>query len=130
MNWRTWLKETLSEDTQLTELVPADSIIGAGGLEGVPTPPFIVINLGPQDVVFNEADMPEITEYTASIWAHDRPGSYDFIDSVLFEIQIALVGQVADEGICRWQGDSGELADDVLKTITRNSNYLLIGRKS
>lgn len=65
----------------------------------------------------------------AQIWAHDQPGSYQRIDSLLAAVRAALVGPVALPGAiaCRWQGDSQDLADDGLGTITRNSAFVFIG---
>jgi hypothetical protein len=65
----------------------------------------------------------------AELWAHDQPGSYARIDAILAAVRGALVGQVALPGAvaCRWQGDSQDLADDGLGTITRNSAFRLVG---
>lgn len=123
MDWRTWLKATLSDITAVTDLV-GDRIYGQ--LDEAPVDkPFIVFHLSatqPQIVVASFQD--------ATIWFHDI-GGYTRIDSLMSSVRDALVGPVAAVGAvhCDWSGDSPDLADDARGTLVRNSTYRFAGRR-
>lgn len=127
MNWRQWIYQTLSGNSGVTSLVPAPRIISSGALTGrQDANPFIVIRMMPMTRELGEG---VAHSQNVEIWAHDQPGSYGRIDSILAAVRAALVGQVALPGAvaCRWQGDSGDLADDGLATITKNSAFRCVG---
>lgn len=126
MDWRTWAYQKLIGDAAFTALVPAASVYGAGSLTQTPEKkPFVVLRFGPAIA----APVPD-THYTElQVWAHDRPGDYLRIQEILAQAKTTLVGQIVSIGAiaCRWQGDSNDLADDGLGTITRNSSFRLVG---
>lgn len=127
MNWRQWIFQTLSANGAVIAQVPANRIFSGGALTGREgTTPFIVIRLLSMNMELSEGTA---HSQTAEIWAHDKPGSYGRIDSILAAVRAALVGQVALSGgiACRWQGDSTDFADDDLGTITRNSAFRCVG---
>lgn len=127
MNWRQWIYTTLSAAGPVTAIVPSVRIISSGALTGRPNAtPFLVVRVMP---LTRELAEGVAHSQNAEIWAHDQPGSYARIDNVLAAVRAALVGQVALPGAvaCRWQGDSGDLADDGLGTISRNSAFRCIG---
>lgn len=129
MNWRQYLKQRM--DT--IAVANGFTVFAAGALTGSPPSdqrPFIVINVGSDYPELNDGDAPAWSKRTASIWVHDDPGSYDRIDDIIPAIRAALVGQVAqpDAIAITWDGDSDQLADDMMGTIVRNTNYQLIGR--
>lgn len=134
VDWRVWLYETISNDDALLALVPADNIYGGGSLLAPPeTKPFLVIRLEPED----PGPFPGVSRQRASLWAHDEPGDYMRIGSVLRACRAALVGSGATVGqvvnaagavAASWQGDSGDLADPDYGTILRTSSYDLMGR--
>lgn len=127
MNWRQWIYQTLSSNVSVTSLVPANRILSSGALKGrIDANPFIVIRMMPMTRELAEG---VAHSQNVQVWAHDQPGSYQRIDSVLAAVRAALVGVVALPGAhaCRWQGDSQDLADDGLGTVTRNSAFVCIG---
>jgi len=128
MDWRGWAYDALTFSTAITDVIPVESIYGSGAVEAVPdVKPFMVIRLELQTPELNHADAPEITSQFMSLWVHDEPGSYVRITEVLAVARGILVGAVVGALACAWQGDSGDLADDTYKTITRNSSYRLLG---
>lgn len=128
MDWRGWAYNALTFSTDITDTIPVDRIYGSGAVEVVPnTKPFMVIRMETQVPELNDGDEPEITSMNMSLWVHDEPGSYVTIDAVLAAARAILVGTVPSALACMWQGDTGDLADDTYKTITRSSSYRLIG---
>lgn len=127
INWREWLYAKLIADTELTSLVSTTSIFGAGSLTQTPKDkPFIVLSFGPE-IPMRVSDT---TQQDGKIWVHDSPGNYLRIGLILARLRAMLVGQVSDSNglVCRWQGDSPDLADDGYGTITKNASFLFIGR--
>lgn len=63
------------------------------------------------------------------VWAHDIPGSYLKIDSILTECRKAIEASpnTGADGFleARWIENGVDLKDDVLETITRYSRYQL-----
>lgn len=127
MNWRQYLKGKMDG----IAVANGFAVHAAGSLTGSPkVRPFIVINVGQDVPELNDGDAPAWSKRSASIWVHDDPGSYDRIDDIIVAIRTALVGQVAQPGAIAitWDGDSDQLADDMMGTIVRNTNYQLVGR--
>jgi hypothetical protein len=127
MNWRRWIYDTLRADAAVTTIVPQSSILGAGSITGrIDTKPFIIITKMPSIPTVKVG-----TAYRLSVrvWAHDVPGSYQRIDSVLRAAQTALSVVVALPGAvrCEWQDSSQDLADDGFGTITRYSTFQCVG---
>lgn len=126
MNWRAWVYEKLSTAPEVTSIIPADQIYGAGALNLVPTTrPFITLRFMPaiRNVVNGRND--EVV-----VWVHDEPGDYGRIDEALAAVRTVLDEHVPDlpgSIVVRWQGESQDLADDGYGTITRNASYLLVG---
>lgn len=127
MDWRSWAYARLTEeDNPLLALVPAASIYGAGGLTGSPAnKPFIIPKFGTR--VRRNPEGP-YTE-TLEVWIHDEPGDYLRIDAILGVVKDRLHGQVALPGAvqCRWEGNSGDLADDGYGTIVKTTSFTLVG---
>lgn len=127
MNWRQWIYTTLNANAPFAALVPSTSVFSDGALTGrVDKNPFVVIRLMPMTRELAEG---VAHGQNAEIWAHDQPGSYSRIDSILAAVRGALSGQVALPGAiaCRWQSDSVDFADDGLGTISRNSLFRCYG---
>lgn len=132
-DWRSWVFSTLSGHAPLLALVSADSIYGAGSLTKPPTKqPFIVIKMEPEV----PGPFEGVTRSRVALWAHDEPGDYLRLGTVLAACRVALcgsganVGQVAQPGAvaARWQGDSGDLADPDFGTILRTATFDLLGK--
>lgn len=127
MNWRQWIYQSLTANGSITAIVPASRIFSSGALTGrIDANPFLVIRMMPSNMELSEG---VAHSQNVAVWAHDQPGSYQRIDTLLGLVRATLVGQVASPGAiaCRWQGDSQDLADDGLGTITRNSAFLCVG---
>ena len=127
VNWRKWILDNLVASTDLTDLIPADRIYGGGSVASAKSEkPFIVITLS--DEVPTVADA---VQFVGSIWIHDEPGDYGLIGDCLKLVRDALPYQVTETGglVCSWLGNSGDLANDLYKTITRNAQFNLLGRE-
>jgi len=127
-DWRSWVFSTLSTDATVLPHVPASRILGAGALEGsVNDKPFINIMFD-QDV---PGPFPGVSTQRCVVWVHDEPGDYLRIGTVLRAVRSALSGQVAGAGAvgCRWLGDSQDLSDESMGTITRNATFGMSGLK-
>jgi hypothetical protein len=126
INWRKWVHDTLTGSISLS----AVNILAAGSVTSVPEKPFIVYHLDDDMPVMMDGGMPVASYRTCRIWAYDEVGSYETVDSLLDDVRKAMIGPVSSSnGIsCDWEGDSGELVDDVYDAITRNSTYRLVGR--
>lgn len=127
MNWRQWVHATLIGNTAFANLVPPTRIHGAASLTARPAAaPFVVVQFQPST--------PAVKDGVAyrlgfQVWAHDEPGSYVAIDAILGAAATALVGTVALPGAVRvdWQGNSQDLADDGLSTVTKFASFVAIG---
>lgn len=132
MNWRVWAFNKLKAYLGLTALVPIGSMYGAGALTGTPgNKPFIVVSIGLEAAELRDDAKPVSSSQYLTVYAHDEPGDYLRIDSVLIQVRQALEGVVPDSmGMCAiWQGQSQDLGDDLLGTIMRSAEFRLIGRK-
>ena len=124
MTWREWIFPKLA-------LSVGVSNVHSGGSLTIPpaVKPYIVYRLQARTPMLKDDSEAVKLSTVAEIWAYDDAGSYDRIDEILTEVRAQLVGQVSEPGktCCEWSGDSGELFDDQMKAITRNSTFLLIG---
>lgn len=138
MNWRTWLYENVTGNAPLLTLLPQPnpeaSIHGAGSLQAPPVNrPFLVIKMEPTV----PGPFPGAYRGRVAFWAHDEPGDYLRLDSLLSAVRQGLgcaggvVGQVVQVGAVgvRWQGDSADLSDPDFGTILRTSTYDLLGKE-
>lgn len=130
--WRPWIYQTLISDIALAALLPQSSIFGAGSIKSPPkVRPFLVIKMDPEI----PGPFPGVGRGGATLWAHDEPGDYMRLDSLLSAARAALgcaempLGQVAQVGAIgiRWQGDSQDLSDSDFGTIVKTSTYELLG---
>ena len=127
MDWRLWVYEKVRQ-TQSIENLVEDRIYGSGSLEGAPdVKPFLMLRLEADSPELNDGDAPLITSRTLTVFVHDEPGSYVRIEQMLAMLRTALVGQVPSAVACTWLGDTGDLADDTFKTITRAGTFRLVG---
>ncbi len=123
MNWNRIIYQWLTTDPELTAVVPVDSFYV--WLDGPPANrPFVVLRFG--------AETPTVvrgTDQGLTTWAHDDPGDFQRIREVLRLIRRRLEALIVPGAFPPvWIGDSEELPDDFLNTITRNSTYRLLGR--
>lgn len=128
MDWRQWLFDQLTAALVTPEIV--DAVYAAGAVPANPSArPFIVIALGEETSDLQDGFQTAASSQASTLWIHDNPGSYGRIDRILKLVRSVIAGQVSEEGAiaCVWQGDSGELSDDVYNTIVRTGSYRLVG---
>ena len=134
MDWRTWAYDRLRLDASILTDVPETSIFGAGSLSGSPQArPFIVLRFGAETVELVDGDKPAATSHRMTVYAHDKPGDYLRVARILRNVRTLLAGNVTGmapgNGIMAvWEGDSGDLADDLFQTVVRYGEYRLIGK--
>lgn len=123
MNWNRIIYQHLISDPALTAVVPANSFYA--WLDGPPANrPFVVLRFGAETPTVVKA-----TEQELTTWAHDEPGDFQRIRTILRLIQTRLEALVLPGAYPPvWTGDSEEFPDDFLNTVTRNSTYRLLGR--
>lgn len=130
---RTYLVQRLRGMTSLDLIDPdiREHIKSAGSFKGPPQHrPFISVHLDPENP---HPSVPGKVIRTFSVWVHDEPGDYTKITAILNAIRADLtpepgyIGRITG-GLARWQGDSGDQADDALNTIVRNGSYQFIGQ--
>lgn len=129
MSWRNWMFGRLTASPIATQ-VPNGSVFSGGSITTPPEDfPFIVYRLQDKVARIKDDSVPQAVSQFAEVWVYDEPGSYDRIDTIIQLVRSELVGPVASPGktCCEWSGDSGELADDEWKAITRNATFQLIG---
>ncbi len=129
MNWNKIVYDVLRTSPSVTALVPASSIMSAGGLKGVPRErPFIVLGFGEETPAGVSRS---VVEGNLEVRVHDDPGDYQRIGLILSAVRQALVNYM-ESGLIAflWQSDGGELPDDGLNTITRIGSFRMLGRVS
>jgi hypothetical protein len=127
VDWPAWLADRLVGSVEITNLVPAESIFGSGGVAERPNPPFIVIRFGAEQ----PATVPGVSNQDSFVWIHDKPLNYLLIREVQSELRKLLddsYDNTAGLIRVRWQGDSQDLTDPGYNTFTRTSSFRLIGR--
>jgi hypothetical protein len=129
MDWRLWVYERTRQLQALEDIIGGEeNIYAAGALTAAPEhKPFIILRMDADTPDLNDGDAPLIASRTLTVWVHDEPGSYVRIEGVLALLRTALIGQVPTAVACAWLGDTGDLADDTFKTITRAGTFRLIG---
>lgn len=134
-DWRTWAYQRLKIDVPLAALLPQlpdgdEAIYGAGSITDPPSVhPFIILKMEPEV----PGPFPGVSAARIGVHAHDEPGDYVRIGSVLQAARSALVGsggQVVALGAvaCVWRGTSADLSDPDLGTIFRTITFDLYGK--
>lgn len=133
MTPREWLHQTLVGDDVLVALLPGGVYQAESFDEVHPVPqekPYLVHRAGEPDSMIREDEVPVIISQPFTLWVHDRPGTYDNIDAVLERLRTTLgtaVGAVGEPVFrARWLGSSGDLVDDAMGTIVRNSRWHIV----
>lgn len=126
MDWRTWVYDRLTNDSEVTSIVPAFSWHAASALESAPeSKPFGVIKFGP--VV---SRIVTVQQTNVAIWVHDHPGSFLLIDSAMIAVGHALRDPIEDGSIGVDVGEiSEDFSDDILGTITKRREVRLFARE-
>lgn len=101
--------------------------------------PFIILRWGSTNVGLNDWDTGVGSNLRQLVvWVHDDPGDYVRIDQALDRVRTVLTlvrgtytGTTGKYiGQATWNGDSDDLKDDIVGTITRNSSFTFIGSAS
>ena len=121
----------LTTSPALSSQVPVDRWVARGTLEQRPdTVPFVVYVIGLQD-----RGIGNVRRTTVELWVHDEVGDYTRIDDVLDSVEDRMEELENLEGFgyriltAEWQGRSGDLSDDALRTSTRNASFRVVGRR-
>jgi hypothetical protein len=129
---RKLLYNALVGTTSIADLVPAERWIARSALTERPQTPFVVYAFGETTLALSAATA---RFQTFELWVHDEAGDYTVIDSILDEIEDVVSGWEQLEGYgyralrVEWNGRSGDLADDDLRTAVRTGSFRAVGRR-
>jgi len=108
----------------------ADSMFNANDVDTPQVRPFMVFRWGATSVGLDVVNIRSL-----QVWVHDKPTDYTNIDLALKRVRTLLTNVVGestgDAGQwvteIEWTGDSDDLDDDVQRTVTRYSQFNLVG---
>jgi hypothetical protein len=142
MSLREFLVARIVNDPTLTDLgFIEDAIFGTHSIDTPQIRPLIVLRWQASNPGFTDAQGGSalshwpINQQLLQVWVHDNPGDYTRIDQSLNRLR-ALLTSVEAMNVggptewlhtIVWEGDSDDLSDDMLRTITRHSQYRLTG---
>lgn len=142
MTLREFIVTKIIEDPVLSGLgFTVDSVFNSHGVDTPQVRPFIILRWQAGIPGFTTAQGGSalsnwpINQKVLQVWVHDEPADYDLIDrslkrlrAILTPIEGVNVG-ASDEWIHTivWEGDSDDLSDDEVRTITRNAQFRLTG---
>lgn len=130
MEWNSWLYQTLTNHSELTDEIPPERIHAASSITTSPTyDRFLVIRWLPTV----PGPWQGVEEARSEIWIHDRAQSYLWINRMLEIVRTLVIGLLPSQdqpmaGQPLWEGISQELTDDVMSTITRNVSFRFSGK--
>lgn len=140
MSLRSFVFTLLTVDSTLNSLgFTEDSVFTSHDEDTPQVRPFMILRWGNTDVGLNDWDTGVGSNLRRlTVWAHDNPGDYVRIDQclsrvrdVLTSVHGAYTGTIGKYvGQIDWNGDSDDLKDDIVGTITRNSSYTIVGSAS
>lgn len=116
------LYEWLSTDSAISAIV-GDRVFPINLLDSKPTPPYLVYRFNPA----TPRIVPAMSQ-NFQIWAHDKPGDYSQIDTLLELVKVNLTSQEAFGNFYEvaWIEDSEDLFDEASETITRLSRFVMV----
>jgi hypothetical protein len=110
--------------------LPAEQVWASNALDTPMAWPFIIHRWDSVTPAFKLIGTEQVI-----IWVHDKPGSYDRINTILEWVKQELTDMVHVPGsdgriltCVEWTGDSGDLYDDGWDTITRNASFTVVSR--
>lgn len=115
-------------DAELNSLGITRASIHSGDVDTPSERPYIVFRWGETN-----PGVDVVRQRSLVVWVHDRPNDYDLIDRIIKRIRDVLTGMIAqrtDTGWISsidWTLDSGDLSDDISRTIIRTSTYNVVG---
>lgn len=131
MSVREIVYEFLSEDAILNTLgFNADNIFTDHSLDTPQVRPLMVLrwqNVAP--------GLGPVNQRILQVWVHDKPADYELIDQTLRRLRtllgsleaVRVDGGSAGLHTVIWEGDSDDLRDDEVGTITRWTRFRLTG---
>lgn len=133
MDWRTWAFDRARLDAGILTDVSASAIYGAGGLIAAPrVRPFVALRFGAETPELSDGDRPSATSTRLTVYVHDDPGDYLRIARILGNVRSVFAGNatgMTGGGIMGvWEGDSGDLSDDLYGTIMKYGEFRLVGK--
>lgn len=129
---RNWVYGRLSTATPITDLV-GDRIfppnaIGESNAAAIARP-LLMVNMGLSTVDVG------MTVQPFAVWAHDDQGGMETVDLLMKLIRTQFDGLAAIKLTggayiyeCVWEGDSGDLFDDAMRTGTKFGSYRVVAR--
>jgi hypothetical protein len=126
---RSLIHNALTNEAELTALVPAERWVARSALDDRPETPFVVLAMGAVTPA-----LASVRRGGLSVWVHDDRGSYVRIDSILDIVEKRLLSYVhrtfgdAELMVVEFEGRSDDLEDDGLRTATRNSSFRIVGK--
>lgn len=118
--------DALRQDATIISLVGADNVWST--YEEIPTTPYLVVRFGASSSRLSRLAEAEFFQ----VWAHDVPGDYDRIDTLLKRVQVVLEA-LPNEGDLfevRWFETSQDMPVDLeTGTISRFSRFQHISRR-
>lgn len=131
MSIRAFIFEAITEDSVLNTLgFDADNVFTDHSLDTPQVRPLMVLRW--QNVVVGIAP---VNQRLLQVWVHDRPADFERIDQTLRRLR-TLLGSIeavrVDGGntglhTVIWEGDSDDLRDDEVGTITRWTQFRMTG---
>lgn len=124
-------------DTQLSALgITASTVYSGNTVDALPVnKPAVILAWGPTFTRWEMAG--KKGKQLLTVWAHDHGGSYERINLILDRVKEILESSfhiIGADGLIMTQadyrGESDDLQDDGLKTLTRNSAWEIITRKA
>lgn len=142
MTVREFVFEKITTDPEMIALgFDADSVFTQHSVDTPQVRPFIVMRWQATNTGFTTANggasfskFP-INQRILQVWVHDVPADYALIDQSLKRLRALLTGvEGANVGgpndwlhTIIWEGDSDDLSDDEVRTITRHAQFRLTG---
>lgn len=124
-------------DTQLSaEGITANTVYAGNTVDSLPANgPAVVLSWGPTLTRWEMAG--QKGKQLLTVWAHDKSGGYERINRILDRVKEILESSFHVAGAdglimtqADYRGESDDLQDDGLKTLTRNSAWEIITRKA
>ena len=130
-NLRQYIYDKIRTDPIITSLgFDQDSMFNTNDVDTPQVRPMMVFRWGASSVGLDVVNF-----RTFQVWVHDEPTDYTLIDTALERVRMVLTS-VSGESTgdddkwvsqIEWTGDSDDLDDDVQRTVTRYSQFNLVG---
>lgn len=125
---RAYIGRVVHQDAQINALGITKASYFSGNADTPSVRPYVVARWG------NTAKGMDVSnQRTVTFWVHDTGNDYTKIDAIIARIRALMLvqwGVRTESGWITgvdWSGDSEDLADDVTRTIIRNTSYLVTG---